>query len=159
VTDADSPATDRGDGRAWTDADPEWTVPPAVEPGDRVAVLSPASNLRAFPHVHELGLERLRSFGVEPVEYPTATADSNPTSYAYWPVSSGDWSSVIIGLLAYVRLYRPFHRIRPTNLFHLTTSKTPYIFCPQKLRVAKCISVVHFEPERYPIMSMTSLLH
>ena len=76
MTDADPPATDRGDGRAWTDTDPDWVVPPAVEPGDHVAVLSPASNLRAFPYVHELGLERLRSFGVEPVEYPTATADS-----------------------------------------------------------------------------------
>ena len=51
-------------------------VPPAVGPGDRVAVLWPASNLRAFPCVHDLGLERLRSFGVEPVEYPTATAES-----------------------------------------------------------------------------------
>ncbi len=67
---------DPSDGRAWTDSDPDWTVPPAVEEGDRVAVLSPASNLRQFPYVHELGLERLAEFGVEPVEYPTATADA-----------------------------------------------------------------------------------
>ncbi|PSQ60350.1 LD-carboxypeptidase [Halobacteriales archaeon SW_7_71_33] len=75
MTDADSPAADRGDGRAWTDTDPDWVVPPAVEPGDHVAVLSPASNL-PFEHVYDLGLERLAEFGVEPVEYPTATADA-----------------------------------------------------------------------------------
>ncbi|MER7888269.1 S66 peptidase family protein [Micromonospora sp. NPDC094482] len=47
--------------------------PPKPRPGDRVAVVSPSAGLPAiFPHVHELGLRRLREeFGLEPVEYPT----------------------------------------------------------------------------------------
>ena len=53
----------------------EFTVPPPVERGDRVAIIAPASNSAdEFPHVYELGLERIRErFGLEPVEYPTAT--------------------------------------------------------------------------------------
>jgi len=47
--------------------------PPKPQPGDRVAVLSPAAGLPAiFPYVYELGLTRLRdAYGVVPVEYPT----------------------------------------------------------------------------------------
>ncbi|MEV6282469.1 S66 peptidase family protein [Kribbella sp. NPDC051770] len=42
------------------------------KPGDRVAVVSPSSGLPGlFPAPYELGLERLRGFGLEPVEYPT----------------------------------------------------------------------------------------
>lgn len=53
----------------------EFTVPPPVERGDRVAIVAPASNSAdEFPHVYELGLERIREhFDLEPVEYPTAT--------------------------------------------------------------------------------------
>ncbi|HZD99869.1 MAG TPA: LD-carboxypeptidase, partial [Micromonosporaceae bacterium] len=49
------------------------TYPSKPRPGDRVAVLSPAAGLPAiFPHVYELGLNRLRdAYGVVPVEYPT----------------------------------------------------------------------------------------
>jgi muramoyltetrapeptide carboxypeptidase LdcA involved in peptidoglycan recycling len=56
----------------------EFVVPPALEPGDRVAIVAPASNRATdYPHVHELGLERLRKvFDLEPVEFPTATKDS-----------------------------------------------------------------------------------
>ena len=56
---------------------PEFVVPPPVEPGDSVAVLSPASNApESARFVYELGLERMREvFGLEPVAYPTATAD------------------------------------------------------------------------------------
>jgi muramoyltetrapeptide carboxypeptidase LdcA involved in peptidoglycan recycling len=40
--------------------------------GDRVAVVSPSGGLaEVFPAPYELGLERLRGFGLEPVEYPT----------------------------------------------------------------------------------------
>lgn len=55
----------------------EFVVPPAVERGDRVAVLAPASNApEEARHVYELGLERMRErFELEPVEFPTATAD------------------------------------------------------------------------------------
>ncbi|WP_232687064.1 S66 family peptidase [Halobacterium zhouii] len=55
----------------------QFTVPPALEPGDQVAVIAPASGLAAaYPEVYELGLERLREvFDLDPVEYPTATAD------------------------------------------------------------------------------------
>ncbi|MEU6260626.1 S66 peptidase family protein [Streptomyces sp. NPDC047043] len=49
------------------------SYPPKPSPGDRMAVISPASGLPGlFPRPHELGLERLRKeFGLEPVEYPT----------------------------------------------------------------------------------------
>jgi muramoyltetrapeptide carboxypeptidase LdcA involved in peptidoglycan recycling len=43
-----------------------------VVAGDRVAVVSPSGGLpEVFPGPYELGLERLRGFGLEPVEYPT----------------------------------------------------------------------------------------
>jgi muramoyltetrapeptide carboxypeptidase LdcA involved in peptidoglycan recycling len=47
--------------------------PPKPRPGDRVAVLSPASGSAGlFPHTFDLGLRRLRDeLGLEPVEYPT----------------------------------------------------------------------------------------
>jgi muramoyltetrapeptide carboxypeptidase LdcA involved in peptidoglycan recycling len=56
---------------------PEFHTPPPVEPGDRVAVVAPASNApESARFVYELGLERMREvFELEPVEYPTATAD------------------------------------------------------------------------------------
>lgn len=52
----------------------EFTTPPPMEPGDRVAVVAPASGAAAeVPDVYEQGLERLASvFDLEPVEYPTA---------------------------------------------------------------------------------------
>lgn len=52
-------------------------VPPPVEPGDRVAVVAPASGAAArYPHVLDRGLRTLRErFGLEPVEYPTARRD------------------------------------------------------------------------------------
>ncbi|MFC6730704.1 S66 peptidase family protein, partial [Natronoarchaeum mannanilyticum] len=50
------------------------TLPPAVERGDEVAILSPSAGLAAeFPRVYELGLDRLRDvFDLEPLEFPTA---------------------------------------------------------------------------------------
>ncbi|MGH8883004.1 MAG: S66 family peptidase, partial [Stackebrandtia sp.] len=50
---------------------PEY--PPKPRPGDRVAVVSPASGSpEIFPLPFDLGLRRLREdFGLEPVEYPT----------------------------------------------------------------------------------------
>ncbi|WP_134668524.1 S66 family peptidase [Halorussus marinus] len=55
----------------------DFVVPPALDRGDRVAIVSPGSGAAAeYPHVYELGLERLRNvFDLAPVEYPTATAD------------------------------------------------------------------------------------
>ena len=55
----------------------DFIIPPSLEPGDKVAIVSPASGLAAtFPHVYERGLERIRSvFDLEPVEFPTATMD------------------------------------------------------------------------------------
>jgi len=57
---------------------PDFVVPPALERGDRVAIVAPGSNRATeYPHVYELGLQRLREvFDLEPVEYPTATEDS-----------------------------------------------------------------------------------
>jgi len=56
---------------------PEFVTPPPVERGDRVAIVAPAStNPDSAGHVYDRGLERLRErFDLEPVEYPTATAD------------------------------------------------------------------------------------
>ncbi|PVZ13093.1 S66 family peptidase [Actinomycetospora cinnamomea] len=50
-----------------------FTYPEKLQPGDRVAVLSPSAGLPAvFPGPFELGLRRLRDeFGLVPVEYPT----------------------------------------------------------------------------------------
>ncbi|WP_442935287.1 hypothetical protein [Micromonospora sp. CPCC 206061] len=55
---------------------PEFIVSPKVTAGDKVAVVSLSfAAPGAFPAVHEVAMRRLRDeFGVEPVEYPTATA-------------------------------------------------------------------------------------
>ncbi|MFC7081636.1 S66 family peptidase [Halorussus caseinilyticus] len=57
----------------------EFVVPPSLERGDEVAIVAPGSNRATdYPHVYDLGLERLREvFDLEPVEYPTATKDSD----------------------------------------------------------------------------------
>ena len=57
----------------------EFVTPPPLEPGDRIAVVAPSSNPRAeFPHVYDLGLERLREvFDLEPVEFPTASMEND----------------------------------------------------------------------------------
>lgn len=55
------------------------SLPPPVEPGARVAVLSPSWCAPAlFPAVHEQALERLRDLGLEPVEYPTTRRQGSP---------------------------------------------------------------------------------
>ncbi|MER6674393.1 S66 family peptidase [Streptomyces sp. NPDC000983] len=61
------------------------SYPSKPSPGDRVAVISPASGLPGlFPLPYELGLERLREvYGLEPVEYPaTRKTDSTPRERA-----------------------------------------------------------------------------
>ena len=62
-----------------------------VQPGDKVAVVSPSGGLpEIFPAPYELGLQRLRDFGLEPVEYPTtrklgtAPADRAADLHAAW---------------------------------------------------------------------------
>jgi len=59
--------------------------PAKLAVGDRVAVLSPSwAGPGVFPHVQELGLQRLRThFGLEPVEYPTTRrVDASPQDRA-----------------------------------------------------------------------------
>lgn len=57
---------------------PAFAVPPPLDPGDRVAVVAPSGGHgAAYPHVYQLALERLRSFDLDPVEYPTATKDDD----------------------------------------------------------------------------------
>jgi len=53
---------------------PEFVTPPAMEPGDRVAVVAPSSGgAHEAPHLLELAVDRLRDvFDLEPVVYPTA---------------------------------------------------------------------------------------
>jgi muramoyltetrapeptide carboxypeptidase LdcA involved in peptidoglycan recycling len=60
-------------GAGYGRAVPEAIYPPKPKPGDKVAVLSPASGLpELFPHVFDQGLLRLREvFDLEPVEFPT----------------------------------------------------------------------------------------
>jgi muramoyltetrapeptide carboxypeptidase LdcA involved in peptidoglycan recycling len=52
----------------------EFVTPPAMEPGDSVAVVGPSSGgARKAPHLLELAVERLREvFDLDPVVYPTA---------------------------------------------------------------------------------------
>jgi muramoyltetrapeptide carboxypeptidase LdcA involved in peptidoglycan recycling len=52
---------------------PSLVRPPVVQPGDTVAILSPSwAGPGVFPHVQDLGLQRLRAdLQLEPVEYPT----------------------------------------------------------------------------------------
>ncbi|MBE3075178.1 MAG: LD-carboxypeptidase, partial [Actinobacteria bacterium] len=52
---------------------PSLVRPPVVQPGDTVAILSPSwAGPGVFPHVQDLGLQRLRAdLHLEPVEYPT----------------------------------------------------------------------------------------
>ncbi|HLH99358.1 MAG TPA: S66 peptidase family protein [Acidimicrobiales bacterium] len=59
--------------------------PPKLRPGDRVAVVSPSwAGPVFFPHVFELGLERLKTvLDLEPVEYPTTRqAGASPAERA-----------------------------------------------------------------------------
>ncbi|MFB7270298.1 S66 peptidase family protein [Streptomyces sp. NPDC056244] len=59
--------------------------PPKPRPGDRIAVISPASGLPGqFPLPYELGLDRLsKEFGLIPVEYPaTRKTDATPRERA-----------------------------------------------------------------------------
>lgn len=51
-----------------------YKIPPRLQPGDKVAVLSPSAGLPfLFPWVYELGLQRLRDvFQLVPVEFPSA---------------------------------------------------------------------------------------
>ena len=46
---------------------------PKLQPGDKVAIISPSFAAPGrWPHVYELGLQRVREvYGLEPVEFPT----------------------------------------------------------------------------------------
>jgi muramoyltetrapeptide carboxypeptidase LdcA involved in peptidoglycan recycling len=58
-------------------------TPPKPRPGDRVSVVSPSwAGPEHFPRVHDLGLERLRGFGLEPVELPTTRRQGTPQERA-----------------------------------------------------------------------------
>jgi len=55
----------------------EFTLPPALEKGDKVAVIGTSSGVQEFPKVLEKGVERLENrFGLEPVVYNTAKKDT-----------------------------------------------------------------------------------
>lgn len=58
-------------------------LPPPVQPGDRVAVLSPSWCAPAhFPAIHEQALARIRELGLEPVEYPFTRVQGTPAERA-----------------------------------------------------------------------------
>lgn len=52
----------------------DFVLPPRLQPGDKVAIVSPATSASLFfPWIHDLGIQRLREvFQLEPVEFPTA---------------------------------------------------------------------------------------
>lgn len=52
----------------------DFVTPPALEPGDQVAVLAPSSGgAHDAPHLLDIALDRLRDvFDLDPVVYPTA---------------------------------------------------------------------------------------
>lgn len=57
----------------------EFVLPPALEKGDKVAIVRPGNGpgKTEYSEVYELGLERLRDvFDLEPVEFPTAEMSS-----------------------------------------------------------------------------------
>lgn len=56
---------------------PNFVVPPALEPGDDVAIIAPSSGGAAYaPNVLELGVDRLQSvFDLNPVVFETAERD------------------------------------------------------------------------------------
>lgn len=63
-----------------------FKYPPKLQPGDKVAILSPSAGLpELFPAVYEQGLQRLRDvFQLVPVEYPTTRKmHSSPAERAY----------------------------------------------------------------------------
>lgn len=59
-------------------------LPLPLQPGDRIAVLSPSWAAPAhFPAIHEQALDRIRDeFGLEPVEFPTTRRDATPAERA-----------------------------------------------------------------------------
>lgn len=64
---------------------PPLVRPPVVQPGDKVAILSPSwAGPGVFPRVQDLGLQRLRThLQLEPVEYPTTRKiDATPQERA-----------------------------------------------------------------------------
>lgn len=59
------------------------SLPPPVQPGDRVAVVSPSWCAPAhFPAIHEQALGRIRDLGLEPVEYPFTRVQGTPSERA-----------------------------------------------------------------------------
>jgi len=55
----------------------EFILPPALEKGDKVAVIATSSGVQEFPEVLEKGVGRLENrFGLEPVIYNTARKDT-----------------------------------------------------------------------------------
>lgn len=54
----------------------EFIAPSKLKPGDKVAIVSPSCGAASeFPWIYHQGLKRLKDFGLEPVEFPTALKD------------------------------------------------------------------------------------
>ena len=59
----------------------KFTLPPASEKGDKVAVIATSTGIQNFPQVIDIGVERLKDrFGLEPVIYDSVHKD---TEYLY----------------------------------------------------------------------------
>jgi muramoyltetrapeptide carboxypeptidase LdcA involved in peptidoglycan recycling len=66
------------------DVPPDRVVPPPIEPGGKVAVMSPSWAVpEEYPAIHEQALQRLRDvLGVEPVEYASTRRSASPRERA-----------------------------------------------------------------------------
>jgi len=55
----------------------DFILPPALEKGDKIAVIATSNGVQKFPKVLEKGVERLENrFGLEPIVYDTARKDT-----------------------------------------------------------------------------------
>lgn len=55
----------------------DFILPPALEKGDKVAILATSSGVENFPEVVDIGVERLEArFGLTPVVYDNVSEDT-----------------------------------------------------------------------------------
>ncbi|EGQ43447.1 MAG: LD-carboxypeptidase [Candidatus Nanosalina sp. J07AB43] len=122
----------------------EFTLPPALEKGDKVAVMATSAGIKhRFPEAFQKGIERLENrFGVEPVIYSTAEKDTeylnahpeekaeefmkafeDPEIKAVIPVTGGDEELRILKYLEPERL-----KSNPTRFYGISDNTNLHIY-------------------------------
>jgi len=122
----------------------EFVLPPKLEEGDKVAVLSTSAGIKnRFPNAFEKGIERLEErFGLEPVVYDTAEKDTeylnanpeekaeefmeafeDPEIKAVIPVSGGDEELRVLKHLDAERL-----KENPTRFYGISDNTNIHMF-------------------------------